>query len=218
MDYTTLITSQHTKQPRFNATVALLTNALNENITLTQSLTSQELDVDTAVGAQLDIIGIWVGISRKQRVPIANVFFSFDTADLGFDEGAWLGPFESTAGLTILDDETYRAVLKARIGANYWNGAVDTVNEIASTSLQQQGILCFVLDNMDMTITIYIIGAPSAALLEMIKRGVIPPKPAGVRVAGYILASLAGAPFFALDVYTTTEVAGLDFGSFGAPV
>jgi len=218
MDYTTLITSEHAQQPKFKAAVAALTQGCNDNITLLQSMATVVTDVDTAVGVQLDTIGIWVGISRRLTVPIAGVFFSFDTADLGFDQGAWLGPYESTSGLTILDDETYRAVLKARIGANYWNGAMDSVNVIGQTALAQQDILCFVLDNMDMTITIYIIGAPSAALLEMIKRGVIPPKPAGVRVDGYILASMAGAPFFALNVYTTTEVAGLDFGSFGAPV
>lgn len=218
MDYTTLITSQHSERPRFRAALSALTKGLSDNTAVLQSMTTQVSDVDTAVGVQLDTIGLWVGISRRLTVPIAGVFFSFDTPNLGMDQGVWLGPYESTAGLTVLDDETYRAVLKARIGANYWNGAVDTVNKIGQTALSQQDILCFVLDNMNMAITIYIIGTPNQALIEMIKRGVIPPKPAGVRVDGYILASLSNAPFFALDVYTTTEVAGLDFGSFGAPI
>lgn len=216
-DYTTLITAGHRDKPKFVETVGLLTGALGQIYDRTVSLT-EAFNIDVAVGAQLDIIGLWVGISRRQLVPIADAFFSWDTPGLGWDQANWKGPFEAAEGITILDDETYRAVIKAKIGSNYWDGTGEEIQVIGQEAFDDLDVQCFVLDHLDMTITIYILGAPTAALIEMIKRGIAPPKPAGVKINGYILASTPGAPFFALSVPTTTEVAGLDFGSFGDPV
>lgn len=216
-DYTQLITSEHADKPRFVATVALTCGMLGQAADVAQSLTSA-FSVDEAIGAQLDKVGLWVGISRNQQVPIPNAYFSWDTAGLGWNQANWKGPYEPTEGITVLDDETYRAVIKAKIGSNYWAGTNETLQVIAESAFAGLGVQCFVIDNFDMSVTVYILGAPTAVLLALIKRGVVPPKTAGVRVAGYILASDPGAPFFALDVYTTSEVAGLDFGSFGNPV
>lgn len=216
-DYISLITSEHRDKPRFAAVVGLTAGAFG-------ALAEQALamvpafDIDTAVGAQLDVIGLWVGIGRVQTVPITGAFFSWNTSGLGWNQANWKGPYEPDEGITTLDDETYRAVLKAKIGSNYWSGANDDLAVIGQQAMSQLDIQCFVLDNQDMTTTVYILGAPTKVLVEMIKRGVAPPKTAGVRITGYILASSPGAPFFALSVPTTTEVAGLDFGSFGDPV
>lgn len=217
MDYTALITSEHRQKPKFSAMVALLTGATQQITDAANQLVS-DFDVDLAIGAQLDAVGRWVGVSRRQSIPIPGVFFTWDDPDLGWNFGSWKGPFESTQGVVELDDATYRAVIKAKIGANYWDGTVADLNEIGLTALASLDVQCFAIDNFDMSVTIYILGAPSAVVLELIKRGIVPPKPAGVRVAGYILASEAGAPFFALDVETTEAVAGLDFGSFGSPI
>lgn len=216
-DYTTLVTSGFRNKPKFMETVGLLTGALGQIYDQTLALTDA-FSVEKAVGVQLDAVGLWVGITRNQRIPIADAFFSFNVAGLGWNQANWKGPFEPTEGIVTLDDETYRAVIFGKIGSNYWSGSLVDLNQIGETALSDLNVQCFVLDNFDMSIVVYILGAPTAALLEMIKRGVIPPKPAGVRIAGYILASDPDAPFFALSVFTTTEVAGLDFGSFGNPV
>ena len=216
-DYSALITSQHNQQPLFMQTVNLLTGALGQVYDATMGLV-EVFNIDTASGVQLDIIGLWVGISRVQQVPITGAFFTWNDATLGWNVSNWKGPYEATEGITTLDDDTYRAVLKAKIGSNYWGGSNEEETQIGQEAFNSLGVQCFVLDNLDMSTTIYILGAPTQVLIEMIKRGVAPPKTAGVRVTGYILASDPGAPFFALDVYTTTEVAGLDFGSFGDPV
>lgn len=213
-DYTTLITSEHRDKPLFTATVGLLTQAVSSIGDASTSLTTA-FSLDAAVGVQLDAVGLWVGISRIQNVPIPDSYFTWGTAGLGWGEANWRGPFAATEGVTVLDDDTYRAVIRAKIGSNYWDGTNEQQNLIGQSVFADFGVHCFVVDNMDMTTTIYIIGSPTVVLLEMIKRGVAPPKAAGVRVTGYILASMTGAPFFALDVSTTTLVAGLDFGSFG---
>lgn len=216
-DYTQLITSEHVDKPRFVATVALTTGMLGQAADAALSLTPA-FSLDAAVGAQLDKVGLWVGISRNQNIPIPDAYFSWDTEGLGWDQANWKAPYDPVEGITTLDDATYRAVLKAKIGSNYWAGTNETLQVIAESAFADLGVQCFVVDNFDMSVTVYILGAPTAVLVALIKRGVVPPKTAGVRVAGYILASEPGAPFFALDAYTTSEVAGLDFGSFGDPI
>lgn len=216
-DYTSLITSLHAQQPRFVDTVALTAGAFGGIYDAAMSLVPA-FNVDTAIGAQLDVIGLWVGIPRKQAIPIESAFFSWNTAGLGWNEANWKGPYEPDEGIVNLDDETYRVVIKAKIGSNYWDGTDATLQDIGTTAMLSVGVQCFVLDNMDMSTTVYILGAPTAVLIEMIKRGITPPKTAGVRITGYILASTPGAPFFALSVPTTSLVGGLDFGSFGDPV
>ena len=216
-DYTSHATSQHRDKPKFMAAVSTLTLGFAEVNDVIQSLIPA-FDVDAAVGSQLDVLGLWVGISRRQRVVIAGAFFSWNTTGKGWNHANWKGPYEPDEGITNLDDETYRAVIKAKIGSNYWSGTNGDLAAIGSTAMAQLGVQCFVLDNLDMTTTVYVLGAPTNVLIEMIKRGLTPPKAAGVRITGYILASTPGAPFFALTVPTTTEVAGLDFGSFGDTV
>lgn len=212
-DYSTLITNAFRDQPRFMATVGLVASAFGEIYDQNLAMTGA-FSIDEAVGAQLDTVGLWVGISRQQSVPIANAYFSWNVAGLGWNEASWKGPNEPTEGITILDDTTYRAVIKAKIGSNYWNGTNQQLNEISQTAFVDLGVQCFVIDNYDMSVTVYIIGKPTAVLIELIRRGIMPPKPAGVRVAGYILASESGAPFFALSTPTGPLLAGLDFGSF----
>lgn len=216
-DYTTLLPSLHASAPKFVAWVKVLTQAFGE---ISDSILGlvPAFDVDTAIGSQLDVIGLWVGLARKQSLPIAGAFFTWNDTALGWNHASWKAPYDATEGITTLDDETYRVAIKAKIGSNYWVGSNEALQEIGNTAMSSLDVQAFVIDNLDMSITIYILGAPSAVLIELIKRGVAPPKPAGVRVTGYILASTPGAPFFALSVPTTTEVAGLDFGSFGDPV
>lgn len=214
-DYVSLLPNIHRDQPKFRAMVELVTGAFGQVFDATQNLT-QDFSVDAAVGVQLDQVGKWVGVSRLQTIPIPNSFFTFNDAALGWNHASWKGPYEATEGVSTLDDDTYRAVIKAQIGSNYWDGSDEELNVIGQSAFTDLGITCFVIDNLDMTVTVYILGEPTVVLLEMIKRGLAPPKTAGVRVASYILASVDGAPIFALSVPTTPVTAGLDFGAFGA--
>jgi hypothetical protein len=80
-DYSSLITSEHNQQPRFMAVVDLLTGAAGEiyDALLT---TRAAFNLDQAVGTQLDTIGLWVGLSRQQAVPIAGAYFTLDDPEL----------------------------------------------------------------------------------------------------------------------------------------
>ncbi|WP_354677166.1 DUF2612 domain-containing protein [Cupriavidus plantarum] len=213
--YTDLITSEHNKRPKFMAVVEALAQPMVDLQNLLSSMPGR-FDLDNAVGDQLDTIGIWVGISRNVPVPLTDVYFSLDIDGLGFDQGSWKGPFDPDAGLTRLDDDTYRLVIRAKIGANHWDGTLESSKAILD-SIFGGGTFVFIQDNQDMSMTIGIAGVvPSAVFLAVLANGLIPLKPEGVRINVVIVTSVDGAPIFGFDM-TNNLVAGFDTGAWGSP-
>lgn len=186
IDYTQYITAQHRQSPKFMAWVAAVTKPLAENVEAMRTLYAA-FDLDLAQGAQLDTIGLWVGASRRVLVPLA-IFFSFDTAGLGFDQGVWKAPYETATGVTLLDDETYRALLRVKIAANKWDGSLSTYQTLMQLAFPP-GNNFFAVDNQNMTITIHVTGPKlSAALSALLQTGTLSTiRPAGVSIAGYVL-------------------------------
>ncbi len=127
-DYTNLITAEHADKPKYTAMVAAVAGAFAGVTNLLQSL-PKKFDLDSAAGAQLDAVGRWVGLSRSISVPLA-VYFSLDTEGLGFDQGNWKQELDPGEGLTTLDDDSYRALIRAKIGANNWDGTHEMMLEI----------------------------------------------------------------------------------------
>jgi len=121
-DLLNLVTAQHNQQPRYMATVALSVGPYADGYDVALSLLGL-FDVDTSVGEQLDFVGQWVGLSRWVLIDL-GVWFEFDNRDNGWNTGKWWNPYESQSEMVALDDEHYRLLLKARIGANYWDGTV----------------------------------------------------------------------------------------------
>lgn len=120
-DYVDLVTNQHRDKPNFIATLRAMTQGFVDGLIALLAL-PPAFDLDTAVGDQLDAVGLWVGITRRVSVPISGVYFSFDDATLGFDAGVWYGAGDPTEGLVDLDDFTFRLLIRAKIGANRWDG------------------------------------------------------------------------------------------------
>ncbi|ALX12063.1 hypothetical protein P350_11165 [Burkholderia cepacia JBK9] len=215
-DYTALITSEHRSLPRFSAVLGALVQPLVDQMNLITSMPSK-FDLDVAVGDQLDTIGVWVGVSRRIRTPLTGVYFSFDIAGLGFDQGAWKGPFDPDTGLTILDDDTYRLVIRAKIGANHWDGTLEQSAAILN-SIFGAGTHVYIEDHQDMSMTIGIAGkVPPATFLALLSGGYIPLKPEGVRVNYTIVTTVDGSPLFGFDM-SNQLVAGFDVGAWGRPV
>src|ERR1700761_2587677 len=111
--YLDLVTSEHADKPNFNAMIAVLTQPFVDMQNLMASMPGL-FDLDTAIGAQLDRVGLWVGISRVLKIPLQGVYFSFDTEGLGWDQGTWKGPFDPADQLVSLGDEPYRRLLRAK--------------------------------------------------------------------------------------------------------
>ncbi|USE78825.1 DUF2612 domain-containing protein [Cupriavidus gilardii] len=214
-DYTGLITSKHNQRPKFMAVVAALAQPMVDLMSVLGSMPAK-FDLDVAVGVQLDDVGRWVGISRIVRTPLNDVYFSLDIDGLGFDQGIWKGPFDPDTGLTTLDDDTYRVVIRAKIGANHWDGTMESTVAILN-SIFSEDTHVFIQDNQNMTMTVGVSGAPpSAVFLALLKGGYIPLKPEGVRVDLVIVSSEQG-PLFGFDVQNQL-IAGFDTGAWGTPL
>lgn len=212
-DYLGRVPAYHRSKPRFMATVAAVCDGAAGLRELYRGMPAA-FDLDLADGVQLDAIGRWVGLDRKVSTPIANVYFSHDIGGLGFDQGVWQGPFDPDSGLTELDDETYRLLLRAKIGANHWDGTLETSAAILDR-IFGGGTHVFIQDNGDMSVDIGVAGTPPSALfLALLTGGYIPLKPEGVRISYYVIPSGEG-PLFGFDVQNH-YISGFDSGLWGS--
>lgn len=217
-DYLSLITSEHNQKPKYMAMLGLFATPLVDDQNLTASL-PQKYDLDVAVGNQLDTVGRWIGLSRSLPVPISGVYFSWDAAGVGWDEGVWRSPFDPITGLTALDDETYRLFLKAKVGANHWDGTNAGWQQIMNLVFASTGTVVSYVDNQDMSMDVLITGAtPPALSLQLIKQGYLQLKPAGVRINNYFITSVSSTPIFAWDAVPGTGFGGWDEGAWAIPL
>lgn len=219
--YTELITNYHAVRPLFSQHVDLSTRPLTDvSAALCGLLTA--FDIDTAVGQQLDILGLWIGRSRYVAIPISGIFFSWDTEGLGYDQGVWQGPYDPDTGYNALSDETYRVILKAKIAINNWNGQNDTLPPILDAALAGSGIRMQIVDRQDMTIGVWVfpevdISQVSLELIAAIRQGYLTVKAAGVWAGSIEIPSVEtpseGNRFFGFDM-DNEYIAGFDTGSW----
>lgn len=212
--YLSRITSKHSDKPKFMAAVAA---AVQPCADITGSLAPfpSSFDLDWAVGAQLDVVGLWVGQPREISLPLTGVYFSFDDPLLGFDQGAWKGPFDPESGVTRLSDGPYRLLIRAKIALNSWDGTIPQSNEIWAKVFAGAGFKIYTIDNSDMTMAVVIGGfkAPDALTKALFRQAYLQLKPEGVRHLGVSYVSVLGAPAFGFDV-ETSAVGGFDRGAW----
>jgi hypothetical protein len=220
-DYLSLITSEHSNKPDFVATVALNVQPF---VDMQQTLASINglFDVDVAVGEQLDATGQWIGRTRYIATPL-NIFFSFDTPGLGFDQGVWYGPYEQSTGLVALPDYQYRILLKATIAANTWDGTIPGAYAAWNTLLNPFGYGILIQDYDDMSMAIALIGQkPDVVTEALFTTGELDLKPAGVSLVHVLptvypagsVNGVVGTPYFGFDVQNE-NIAGWDTGAWG---
>lgn len=197
-DYTQYITAPHKQAPNFVEWVRAQTKPFAD-IQTALGFIATAFDLDVAVGSQLDDVGRWVGVSRRLEIPLNAAFFSFDVAGLGWDEGYWKGPYEPAEGVVSLDDDAFRSLIRARVAYNYWNGSNEKLELIGATVLQFWGVEAYMLDNQDMTVTLFLTKEPPVVILELLKQAALLSKPAGVRLHGYIVATQPGRPLNLVD-------------------
>lgn len=210
-DYLDLITSENINQPDFVATVSLFAQVPVQVQALYASMIPL-FDLDTPpVGDQLDIIGQWVGISRNVLIPIPGVFFTWDgNAADGWDFGIWQA-IPPTTSITVLPDDVYLTLIRAKIAANQWDGTTEGAYKIWDIIFPQYRIL--IQDNNDMSYDLAITGGIVDSLtLALLEGGYISLRPEGVKIA-LIFTSVDTSPAFAWDV-ESTYLKGWDEGSW----
>ena len=100
---------------------------------------------------------------QRIRTSLTGIYFSFDIAVIGFDPGIWKGPFDPDTGLTVLDDDTYQLVVRAKIGASRWDGTLEQSAAILN-SIFGADTHVFIEDHQDMSMTIGISGKVHSAV------------------------------------------------------
>jgi hypothetical protein len=214
--YLGLITSWHRGRPLFEQVIDNSTVAERGLQTFLGHL-PQDFDLDEAIGAQLDVVGEWVGRSRFISIPIPNIFFAWDDPVRGCDKGIWFGIYDFEWGIERLDDETYRQLLYAKIAANNWDGRVETADDALSSILRDPDTKLFIEDRLDGSM---VIGTaqkiPSVLLLMLLlSPNYVPFKPGGV-IVYYVVNSVNNTPVFGFDV-SNDSIAGFDESSWGVP-
>lgn len=211
--YTELITNYHATKPKFLAHVDLMTRPLIDVAAATRGLITA-FDIDSAVGVQLDILGLWIGRSRVVSQPISGVYFSWDTDGLGYDQGygrdhTILIPDTCTSAMKLIV-----SFLKRRL--RLITGMDGMIRFRQFLTLQQQDPLRMqIVDNQDMTISVWVfpdtdISDVSRELIAAIKQGYLTVKAAGVWAGGIETPSVEtpseGSKFLVLIWITNSSV------------
>jgi len=156
MDYINLITPQHRMQPKYIAWLtASLTMFRGAQTTLTGIPTAY--DIDLSIGAQLNALGVILGVSRT----------------LDFQPSNSVSP--------VLDDTYYRLVLKAKVMTNQWDGTREQYDKMLETVLSGYPIV--IVDNCNMSIGLaYILTTTDTLISDLLLNGYLFPVPSGVAV------------------------------------
>jgi hypothetical protein len=193
--YTSLITSEHNQQPDFMTMVGDVLQSYADLIYVLGSLPSA-FDLDNAVGAQLDVIGQWVGVSQQVSVPLADVYFSWATPGLGWGQGNWKDPNDPSSGLVSLNDADYLTLIRAKIAANHWDGTIPGAYAAWDDLFGGTGTGILIQDYGDMTMAYALTGTPPTAVEQALyTSGLLNIKPAGVLVRAYLLPPANGKYF-----------------------
>lgn len=180
-EYIDLITSEHRDKTKFVNTVSVSVSPFAKLQEVMRGFVS-DFDVDTAIGVQLDIVALWVGVTRRVGIPIDGFYFTWDdvVAD-GWDNGVWKGIGDPDSGFVVLPDDLFRSLIKAKIQANHWRGDVAGAYDIINEALSVNDVVKIV-DNHNMTMTVQIqANALPAVEQAILEAGYLPIKPAGVQ-------------------------------------
>lgn len=190
-NYTELVTHQHRYKPRFSSTIVASVAPYAAVEKLLYSFVDA-YDLDQAVGAQLDAIGLWVGITRFVSFK-DNHYFSFDIASLGFDQAPWYQLGDRLVDVTKLNDRYFRRLIKAKIRCNSWAGDLTTAVSILKDFVAPDGCTVsaeeltsynqFFDPNLRaLMVKFYIKGPILPTTKQVIMGGYIPLVPVGVSV------------------------------------
>ena len=170
---------QYRKKPRARATAKLLNDEAYK--TFDDAIKVAEiLNIDTASGYALDLIGRHVGVSREQQNLILKDFFAFTQTEKkqGFNKGEFYRLGNSLKGSFYLNDSDYRFLIKAKIIKNYQTGTLENSYKSLEFLL---GAGNFIFDNYDMTLNLVLKNSKTTQfLINLIFKNDILARPVGV--------------------------------------
>lgn len=87
------------------------------------------LNIDTATGYALDLVGRHIGVSRVLPTAIAKEYFGWleDDGTLSFGVGEFYRYGDALSASVVLNDNDYRFFIRAKITKNYQNGTIENI-------------------------------------------------------------------------------------------
>lgn len=212
--YLDLVTSEHNQKPKFMEMLAEYLQPLADGKAVMDGMVVL-FDIDSALGQQLDMIGLWIGRTRELAVPITDVYFTFNTGP-GFNQGILRNQFSPTNELLVLPDEQYRTLLKATIAANHWDGTIIGAYEAYAIVFGPGGYTMLIIDYQDMTMDVMLGGpVPDAVTLALLLGGYLSLKPVGVRINRYIVSANPDKKIFTFNAPPDSPIiGGFNVGAF----
>jgi hypothetical protein len=187
--YADLLPMQYRDKPKARATIEILCQkALADGLALDLA---NAFDIDTAVGAQLDIIGKYVGVSRYIQVPASFSYYGFRDYISGHTQNTngmqtYTGSlnagilYKSYASIgqssTAISDEGMRFIIKLQIISNHSDASFYGIQHLL---LQFFGDAITVVDNLDMTMTYSVLKTIPVSIATITP---FLPKPMGVGI------------------------------------
>lgn len=192
-EYVDLLIKQYHEKTNASAEIGLLAETWEKTFNFLKSF-EEEFDIDSAIGAQLDIIGRMVGVSRSVPGVLLKIFYGFDDVsnttgmDSKFEEVGDLGGFfskDSEQYTTLqLSDNDYRFFIKAKIARNTSRGMIaynDDMSIQEAVNILFDG-LAYISDNKDMSMTLYISTLVDEERTRLILQLDLIPRPQGVEI------------------------------------
>lgn len=176
--YLNLVTSQHQNKPKFTVWLSSTLSILDDANTLAVNFNTY-FDLDLAVGAQLDVLGKIVGVSR-------NVSYQ---------------PLDGSS--PVLSDNSYRILIKVKISKNSWDGTIPSIYNLWKNIFPQFGIR--VIDNQNMSMKAVLTGQIDSSTQQLIDNAYIVPKPMGVSLTIEGLTSASLSPYIGMAITTNDD-------------
>lgn len=191
-EYLGRITDKFNQQPDYMAFVQMVCQGPSDTVDQVRMLPFL-LDLDFAVGDQLDIIGGLVGASRDLPAPLPG------------------------SGITVLADPDFQQLVRAVIAQNHWDGTTPGIYAIWEQVFGGT-FKVMVQDYQDMSMAIIVFATTfSNVALAMLDEGYFDLRPAGVEMLGFFQPSVPGTPVFGWGL-DTVNVQGWGLGSWIEPL
>jgi hypothetical protein len=142
------------------------------------------LNIETAQGYGLDVLGRICGVSRTIPLPGGASYLGFEEAGTswtGFGSGGFYSGGAISTNFT-LSDSDFRTLILAKMASNICDGSIPAVNKILLTLFPNRGP-CYVQDKLNMSL-VYVFEFPLNPIeLGIIELSGVLPSPAGVAVS-----------------------------------
>lgn len=213
MSYRDLLIWQYQGKTRAEATADVLASSFGDAWRGLAALRGV-LDIDTAVGVNLDLVGKHVGQPRVLPDITPRGLFGFEGAEgakgfsLGGDGGGkWYRLGDPIADSVVLNDDDYRFLIRCRVTRNYMTGTMPNIEDALDFIFDGRAEA---YDQYDMTFTVVVReqGLTDFKRYAITKLDILP-RPAGVRIR-FVLAA-ADAPF---GFYGVPGARGFNSGKF----